>query len=439
MQVGGWGGHAPRRFLTAWAVVLVTGVAGAAATNVLVDPYDLWRLVVVPGVPHRPMVEGHDRMHKARLLRTTPADVVVLGTSRPQVMIDPDSPRFVLSGLPEGAGSPGGARPVVVNAAVNGARPYDVLRLYQHERAHHRPKLVIVALDPLSFDAGGRANPEHREERFAVDVEGRPQRLSAWADVPAAVLSLDAVKASAVTLRRRDAPSYVTRHGQRDPAFQRRSIAKAGGQRALFAASEREYLGGYACLDLRGGTPEARPPATPPFDDLRRFLALARDDGAVVRLFVSPVHARHLLVLEEVGLAAAFDRWRADLAALVVDMRGEQAGVTGFDVTLTDFTGLAFDEEVPPADADPSREAMRWWWESSHAAAALGEVVLARLLPTAPHDGVAGDVAQPHAGPAIWAALAAWKASHPIDVAEVRAAAAEVLAAARRERACEGR
>lgn len=417
--------HAPRRFLVVLFGLLAAGMAGTAVVNVVVDPWDVLRVVDHPALvallPTRPAQVGRDRLHKAHLVRSERPDGLLLGTSRAQVMLDPESPRL------RSPGAHGASH--VVNAAVNGAQPWEALRLFQHAQALRPQRLLVYGLDMLAFDAGGKVPDDFREDRLAVDADGRPQPLSAWADVGATVLSEDALRAAVSTIRRRHEPSYLRRLGMREPRFQEEERARAGGAHAYFLASERDYLGNYACshpFAIRTGPrPDDDVEAPKPLADLARLLEAARAAGTRVRLYVSPVHARHMEVIEAAGLKDAQDRWKGALVALVADFRAR-----GLDVELWDFQGVPGLHDEPPGG--PS------WWESSHATAAVGEQVLAALLGDAP-EGFGARLE-----PATWrqtvarirALTAAWEPAHPDEAQEIQSLAAEVLPAARRERGC---
>lgn len=394
------GGHAPRRFLVVLFSLLALGLAAVAAINVIVDPYDVLRVVDTPWLPNRPAQVGHDRLFKAHLVRSERPDAILVGTSRAQVMLNPSSPSLASFGVEH-----------AVNAAVNGAQPYDALRLFQHAHALRPQKLLVYGLDMLAFDAGGQVPDTLDEGRFAVDVQGHAQPLSAFVDVPAVVLSEDALRSSLSTLRKRHQPSYFTRLGQRDARYQEEDRARAGGPHEYFRASERDYLGNYACAHpfrIKGGPALS---STKPLEDFRKLLDAAREAKVAVRLYFSPVHARHLEVIAAAGLLDAQEEWKAAVRAIVDDERAR-----GLDVVLLDFIGLAFDE----APGGPS------WWESSHATAAVGEQVLAALLGP-------GNAAPP---PQIREAFAAWELGHTEEVKEIQALAGKVLPEERSARGC---
>jgi hypothetical protein len=212
-------------------------------------------------------------------------------------------------------------------------------------------------------------------------------------------------------VRRRHEPSYFTALGQREPAFQQRDLLRAGGAPGLFRASERDYLGSYACAHpfARDG---AAVTTSRGLEDFTRLLEAARMAKARVRLYFSPVHARHLAVIEAAGLFQANERWKLRVRELV-----DAAALAGLDVGLVDLTVTdAFVDEP----GGPS------WWESSHARPALGERTLASILQRQ-------ERADAHQIPA---AYGHWKAEHAAELNEIQALALEVLPAERAGRKC---
>lgn len=351
--------ESPRGVLLILGTLVSAGLVATVLVNAVVDPYDIWRLVSLSQLPNRPMQRGHDRMHKAALIQIEAPNGLILGTSRSQVMLDPKSVAFTSHASR------------VVNAAVDGCIPYEARRILEHAfaRAGHsgaNVELVVYGLDLAAFAKDRGPNEEHSEERLLVSDSGRAQPFARGADMLPTLLSLDALLATGATLVRRTWPSYLLSTGQRDPGFQERGLVSVGGQRALFRASERDYGENYACFE-EGGE-DARP-----YRDLTRLLDEAARHSTKVRLYISPVHARHMVVLRAAGIDHAEPGWKRLLVRVV-----ERARARGVDVELWDFSGVAFDEEVPTEADRASR--MSWWWESSHAHSALGERLLPRML-----------------------------------------------------------
>lgn len=389
----------PTRFLALFAAVVALGLGAVAAVNLVVDPYSIVGAVDL-GLA-KPAQEGHDRMVKAFLIARERPDTLLLGTSRAQVMLDPTSATLA------------GHR--AVNAAVNGGQPRDHLRLFQHARSFGEQRLLVLGLDLLAFDAAARPNVESADERFAVTRAGTPRPWWMLHDVPAAILSFDALRASVGTVRKRERPSYFTALGQRSEGYQQEQLARAGSARALFEQSERDYLDGYACMHPSRVRPRAAQAARTQArtdEDLVELLEAARADGTRVVLYFSPQHARHLEVIRQAGLERALFDWRLHLAELARAHGAE----------LFDLGTLGIDDE-------------KAWWESSHARASLGERALAAIMAGDERVTDLADLARRNA--VLAAQLDQWRNAHPAEAERIQVLAREVLPEARRRRGCD--
>lgn len=105
------------------------------------------------------------------------------------------------------------------------------------------------------------------------------------------------------------------------------------------------------------------------------LIADACMQGTVVKLFISPVHARHLVLLREVGLTEKSFQWKQ---ALIEIVGRHQA--SGCDVALLDFGRITTYTSEPFPDLDDHARSMKWYWDSGHYKPALGFLVLQRLL-----------------------------------------------------------
>jgi hypothetical protein len=402
---------ASRHYLVTLAAAVATALAGVVGLNLLVDPWGVFALVSRPGLnAEKPEQIFHDRLVKAHAIARLAPDALLLGTSRAQVGLDPGAPA-----LRRVARRPH-------NAALSDGTPYEARRLLEHAAAQGPVSLVVVGLDLLSFNVRTPPNPEWSEARLATDATGGAQPAAAFADWPAVLLSLDAARASLRTVRRQQAPSYFLPDGRRRTETMEARLVEEGGARATLLWSERSYLRSYACYDLTdaGG-------AAPTLDELSRLLEVARRTGARARLYFSPSHARSQLVVAAAGHWTTQEAWKRRVTALVA--------ASGADAELWDFSGADPDltgEPVPAAGDRSSR--LRWYWESSHFRAELGDLLLDRLLGGAAPAGF-GRRLTPETLDAALAAVAdeviGYARAHPDEVAEIEAAARQELPAGR--------
>lgn len=93
-----------------------------------------------------------------------------------------------------------------------------------------------------------------------------------------------------------------------------------------------------------------------------------------VRLFISPMHIRQLLLIREMGHLGLFFNWKAQLANRVSHYRQE-----GCPVTLTDFSTISRFTSEPFPEPGDKQHRMQWYWESSHYNHKMGRMVIDRL------------------------------------------------------------
>lgn len=393
-----------RTFLGLFVGLTLAGLVAVAGLDLLVDPYGLYGVWARAGVnAQKPEEAFHDRMVRAHAVRRVRPDAVLLGTSRTQVGLEPGAPALAAHAV----------RPL--NLGLSGGTPQEALRLLQHASALGEVRLAVVGLDVVGFNAYALPNPEHSEARLAVDADGRAQPLSFAADWAATLLSFEAVRATKRTLTRQAEGSYFYPNGRRRERTLQERIVAQGGMRATMQWSEDFYLGEYQCFALR----RREDGRAPGLEALEALLRLGRARGIRTVLFFSPTHARAQLALEAAGHGPAFLAWKRAVVALAHAHGAELWDFGGADPRYTA-------EPVPPPGDAASR--MAWYWESSHYTAALGDVVLARMLggATSEHAGfgvrLTPETAERELA-RVNAEVAAWAAAHPDQLAEIRALA----------------
>jgi hypothetical protein len=97
------------------------------------------------------------------------------------------------------------------------------------------------------------------------------------------------------------------------------------------------------------------------------------------------MHALQQELIHVAGLWEAFEGWKRDLVTALAEDRAANPGAP--PIPLWDFSGYPeySVEPVPPEGGQP----MRYWWESSHFTASLGDLVVRRIVGP-PSDGSLG-------------------------------------------------
>lgn len=371
-----------RQFAT--AAVLIAGVS--AAVNVLVDPYLVFGTPRLAGFNAvKPGAETHEWMMKAYQSSRVQPGTVILGSSRSDIGFDPASTAW-----------PSATQPVY-NLSVVGSRISHNLHYLQHllanEPARQEPKTLVVGLDFESFLYKPRPPgapppgpaPDETGGRLAVMPDGTPntgRTLQQWKDRATATLSLDALRDSTLTLLANRASSQpdIEPNGHLSEGRFRQWLQQ-DGMAAMFeqknAGTVRNFnQPRHRLRDDQGAVSSLQP--------IRQLIDLAHARQMRVMLLVQPSHATRMELMAAMGYWPAFEDWKTALTELVAS---EQAA--GADVSLWDFGGYeAWVTEPVPADGDKAVR-LRWFWDPVHYTAALGDVMIQRMLeaPGAPPFG----------------------------------------------------
>ncbi len=334
-----------RPYATTFLLVFASLALAVAAFNVLVDPFDVFQYLRLDGW-NASKYGGSTREERGLALWRDNYDALVVGSSRAEVGYRPDHPAW-------------GGRPVYV-AALGGTNLYELEHVYAYAARKQRPKVVLLALDFLLFGSRRTTRPGFTTSAF------NPERDNE-ATLPQLTLSLFALQSSVSTLarnRRGEAADYWRGH-----RYGRRTFAAAlaeDGHSRLFDKTIRDFLRDPTLYrDYVYGADRLA--------SLKAMVDHARADGTEVHLVINPVHAVQLETVRAAGLWPTFEQWKRDL------VRVAEGG--GAPVPLWDFTAYTGPQAEPvPPDGDLATR-MQWYFECSHFTEALGDRVLARVLP----------------------------------------------------------
>jgi len=107
---------------------------------------------------------------------------------------------------------------------------------------------------------------------------------------------------------------------------------------------------------------------------VRAILDLCQTHGTRAILFINPVHADQLELLDLLGYWSAFESWKRELVALTA----KYPGSAGYGrIPLWDFSGYnTYTTEAVTTD----HHVLRWFWESRHYTWELGDVIVRRIF-----------------------------------------------------------
>jgi hypothetical protein len=380
----------------------------AAGFNYIVDPWGLSEAVSIPGFNERkpePLTVG--RLHKAYgALRVRPV-AVAMGTSTAEHGINMEHPAWR------------GFEPAY-NYSFPGATIAEIRTFLEQAHRHSPIKRAVIGLELSAFNA--HRTPNAQSEQALEAMENPLARIRPFFTRGMLAASFDTILHQPVL------GAYFMPNGQSSPQAFEQWRDKRGGSRNLFVTGVRQTVRGlmprpaYRFELQRGGEPAT-------LEEVRDLLAFARREGIELQFFISPVHAWQLETIRAIGLWPSFEYWKQQLARII----GPDSGATG--AVLWDFAdyGALTNEDVPPA-GDPAAQ-MRWFWDSLHYKAALGDVVQDRMAGTRA-SGVRAPVGY---GVRIDAQTvdehllqvrerqAQYRATHPADIAEIEALTAREL------------
>jgi hypothetical protein len=366
----------------AWLLGTVVGlVCLAVVLGVAVDPY---RVYGTAGVPRwtavKPRIYNQASLAKTYQLERVGPRTLLLGNSRVEIGLDPESSRW-----------PAEAHPVF-NAALAGTNLRTSLDMLRDAFAAHAPQTVLLGLDFLDFLQMPDSLPAPPapvgpdERRLLVDRNGKPnpeRPLQVWRDRIATTLTIDAVVDDLATLVDQDPETSETMTPLGfNPLNEYRLFAARQGYYALFAQKNEVYRSQYRHYPVPNFV---ELPRFASFRYLQSIIDLAMAHNARLILFTHPYHADYLDMLREVGLWESFEDWKRSLVEVIGTAARAQPGKTHlFDFAC--YNAFTTERVPPPGDR---HTVMRWYWEAGHYKSALGNEMLETMLGRVARFGVA--------------------------------------------------
>ena len=358
-----------RQYLRIAAATIGVAAFAAIGLTVAVDPYRCFGTPGVPGLTERkPRASERSAMAKTYMLERIHPRTLLLGNSRVEVGIDPDSGAW-----------PEQYRPVF-NAALAG---HDLRAAEQFLRealaGEPKPTLVILGLDFQDFIAAPPdapdPPPDAEDSRLRVDAQGHANRLQTlriWTDVLETTLNLEAITDSVLTLFGQSADDPTMTPWGFNPLHEYEAFARREGYRRLFEQKDGMYRSEYARF---APNDFAQPMRNVEFRILSRIIDSAVRSHVQLVLMTYPYHRDYLDMLHDLGLWLSFEDWKR---AVLRVASSRDAG--GNPVRVYDFA--RYDEtttEPVPATGD-RRSVMHWYWEAGHFKSALGDRIIAQLV-----------------------------------------------------------
>ena len=332
------------RYLRIYLTVVSIGLALVAGFNFAVDPYATFRWNTVTGFnDQKTLKRDGGRVNKGIILQRYPFDVLFFGSSSTETGLNPLSPQ--LAGLR------------AFNASLSYTSIPELNKVALFAAQYQTPQTVIIGLDLMLFQHGGKMGGDFADSAFA-DAPLLPVVVKRLLFQKTLLDSFGVVIAS-----RKHIQSTFPQYGNHDPS---------GGKRheldmlREFRGSIDKYFHANGYLDFEYG-----PENIALLDDV---IARYQTKGTKVILFITPYHIIHRFGIALSGAGAAETRWKQDLMAMV-DKANDRNGPP---VRLWDFSAPSpiTTEPIPAKTGD----LMQNYWDSNHYTAAVGELILARVL-----------------------------------------------------------
>jgi hypothetical protein len=344
-----------KRF-TAWcAAVVVTGVLLLVAFVAVIDPYHLYGLLDSAKLNRvKPLPEQYREQIKLAQATAVRPNLILLGNSRVEVGLDPDSPQLGASGS------------TAYNLGLAGTSLAVSQRLYGKLRTDAAPAtMAVVGVEFLDF----LVKPDSTPAPPAAAPSPWQWRFDTLFSIKSVTDALRTVR-----LQKAAYPETMTIHGQ-TPLREYNQYARAEGYHSIFQQKARDNAKNFVNKPHNlfvNGKDDSESIAS-----LRALLDTMARDRTDVHLVIYPYHAQMMAMFEEAGLQGTMDEWKR---LLVREADAVRSRYPNARISVWDFSGYgdARCERIPaPGD---TRSTTRWYWEAGHFKDTLGEQILQRVL-----------------------------------------------------------
>lgn len=349
-----------RNFSLVFLATLVLVLGGAATLNYLIDPYGVFGSKPLEQLV-RNKVAAIDQpdLAKTYMLERSAAKTILLGNSRVDLGLDPDSKSWPANWQP------------VFNLAVPGFYMNERVQHFEHALVNGNPSTLVYGLSvddfwPITPIPSTDPEAKRINARLSIAPDGTENHLAfigRATDYAFALMSFRAMSDSVRTLRSQDDKmlSSITSLGW-----------NTGGSNDAQAA--RDGYHEVADWKIRYKLPRMLAWAKDPqldFGMFDRLIAGAKAHNVKVVIFVAPSYVDEYVLYRELGLKDHYESWKRQLTARV-----DAARTTGANVELWDFSGADEYSTEPLPGPDDKKTALRWFWEAQHFKPALGDKVI---------------------------------------------------------------
>lgn len=374
-----------RRYLLAIAGLTVAWLGAVAAFNYAVDPYLVWSTDSGTFTTAKPRASRQAGLARSIQVERVKPATLLLGNSRVEVGLDPQSPLWPAAFAP------------IYNLTQPGYGVDAPVLLLRHAATGRVPERVFLAVDFIDFltsrDTDDRATTA-LEGRTRIGLDGKPNpgfTANRLKDEAKSLLSLTAFRDSIVTFWARSDSNADTMTPQGfNPLRSAIDATRIEGYAEFFRRKNVTYAERYGKpLRLISRTERS-------YALLDALIADCAQQGIEVTLFIHPYHADFLEILRHAGQWPAMEAWKTELTRTVAE-----AARGGMRIRLWDFSGYHARAMEPVPPASDKKAVVRWYWESGHYKRELGELLIARMLGSPEADPDFGVLLTPDTLPAV--------------------------------------
>lgn len=307
--------------------------------NLLVDPYGIFQILVLENFnQEKPSKITNPRLFKAiDIIRKKPK-VLLLGSSRTDLGLDPNSPWLQ-------------AESSTYNLAISGVNSHELKSYFQHALVNQQDvKKVMIGLDFFMFNANRANKASFKQKRLQT-------RHLIFSDVLDSTFSIQALTHSFKTISFNQKPekNRISPHllnGMSSNAYFRKYVWQHSSIPAKFERSLTQFLSDpnrYGNYEL----------STTSIEDIQSVIETCRANNIEYVLFISPAHSFQWEAIRVAGLWLDFEEWKRKLVKIS---------------PLWDFSGYN------TIATEPVSKEMQNYLDNSHYSQEIGNLMLQRML-----------------------------------------------------------
>ena len=351
-----------RRYSRFLVSIVVVFVAIVATFNFIVNPMGLFNPPTIAEFNDvHPAGQSFSRLQKIEAIKRLKPDMIITGTSRADsgMNIRPEL-------LPDNTLVP-------YNAGLSAATVREQRAMLEFAQAVRPLKVAVITLDYFAFNGRKADNKQFEPKRLTHEAL---HPVTSFFDTYGTIVALDTTVASIKHLRYIKKPerySFTKENGHKESRDVDFEIARNGAASRFIkdpAAAETSIDNYSFSYGDKSGEET--------FGQYRAMLKFARDNNIAVYLVMSPIHISHLEKEQQDKTTA--DRVRAWKEKLIEINAGIAKEYDAKPYPLWDFAyPNSLTREAVPAEDDLTSR-MTWFADGGHYRAALGDVVLRKVL-----------------------------------------------------------